>query len=401
VTPIASLSAKRTWASATVLADGQVLVTGGSGVANTLTNVTNYAEIWNPDTGTWKVGASGSRPRLYHSFALLLPDASVLVGGGGASDDSPVTNLHAEIYYPPYLYDASGGFATRPVIDSAPDTLAPGLDFSIVVGSGNITRVTLLQTGAPTHSINVQQRFVELPFTESSNTLFVEMHDRATDVPPGYYLLFIVNDSGVPSVGKIVRINVPGSGGGQDTTAPTIPQNLVLSKVNGNPKLVWDASSDANGVAGYSIFRSTDGTLGPEIALTTATTWTDTAVQEGTHYTYGVKAFDAAGNLSQPSALKSITAYEKPTKPGSFKVTLSNNHPKLDFSASSDNVGVVGYNVYRSTDGTLGPLFTQISGAPWVDTSAQQGVTYTYAVRARDAAGYLSNATALKTITAQ
>ena len=402
VTPTASLSVHRTWASATVLPDGQVLVTGGSGVANTLTDVTNKAEIWNPDTGKWKLGASGSRPRLYHSFALLLPDASVLVGGGGASDDSPVTNLQSEIYYPPYLYKASGGFANRPVIDSAPDILAPGLNFSMQVGgSGNISRVTLLQTGAPTHSINVQQRFVELPFTASSNTLFVEMHDRATDVPPGYYLLFVLNDSGVPSMGKIVRINVPGSGGGQDTTPPTKPQNLSLSKVNGNPKLVWDASSDANGVAGYSIYRSTDGTLGAEIALTAATTWTDTAVQEGTHYTYGVKAYDAADNLSQPSALANITAYEKPTKPGNFKVTLQGGDPKLSFTASTDNVGVVGYNVYRSTDGTLGPLFTQISGTPWVDTSAQNGVTYTYAVRALDAAGYLSFATALKTITAQ
>ena len=402
VTPTASLSAKRTWASATVLADGQVLVTGGSGVANTLTAVTNKAEIWNPDTGKWKLGASGSRPRLYHSFALLLPDASVLVGGGGATDDSPLDNFLSEIYYPPYLYKASGGFAGRPVIESAPDTLAPGLDFSMQVsGAGPVSRVTLLQTGAPTHSINVQQRFVDLPFTTDSNMLFVEMHDRATDVPPGYYLLFVINDSGVPSVGKIVRINVPGSGGGQDTTAPTKPENLIISKVNGNPKLVWGASSDAVGVAGYSIHRSTSNALGPEIALATATTWTDTTVQEGTKYWYAIKAFDAAGNLSQASTLKSITAFALPSKPGSFKVTLVNKDPQLSFTVSTDNVGVVGYDVYRSTNGTLGPLFAQIAGSPWVDSSAQKGVTYTYALRARDAAGYQSSATVLKSITAK
>jgi hypothetical protein len=402
VTPTDTLSAHRTWASATVLADGQVLVTGGSGVANTLTDVTNRAEIWNPDTGTWKLGAAGLRPRLYHSFALLLPDASVLVGGGGASDDSPVTNLHSEIYYPPYLYEASGGFANRPVIESAPNTLAPGLDFSMQIGgAGSASRVTLLQTGAPTHSINLQQRFVELPFAASSDTLFVEMHDRATDVPPGYYLLFVINNSGVPSVGKIVRIEVPGSGGGQDTTAPTKPENLTISRENGNPKLVWQAASDAGGVAGYTVYRSDNGTLGTEVTLTTATTWTDTTVEEGTRYTYGIKAYDAAGNLSQPSVLKSITAYEKPTKPANFGVTLQSGDPKLTFTASTDNVGVVGYNVYRSTNGKLGPLFTQISGSPWVDSSAQAGVTYTYAVRARDAAGYLSKATSLKTIKAQ
>ncbi len=125
VAPTGSLSSWRAWATATVLPDGRVLVTGGSGQPDELIDVNNSAEIWNPDTGEWSVGASGSRPRLYHSFALLLPDASVLVGGGGASDGSPLNNLHAEIYYPPYLYDSSGQFASRPVIQSAPGVLEP------------------------------------------------------------------------------------------------------------------------------------------------------------------------------------------------------------------------------------------------------------------------------------
>jgi len=96
-----------------------------------------------------------------------------------------------------------------------------------------------------------------------------------------------------------------------------------------------------------------------------------------------------------------VTAYQKPTKPTNFALRLVNNDPQLNFTPSTDNVGVVGYNVYRSTDGTMGPLFAQIAGPGWVDTSAQAGMTYTYAVRARDAAGYLSIATALKSITAK
>ena len=119
------LSSRRAWATATMLPNGHVLVTGGSAQPDELIEVNNSAEIWNPDTGQWSVGASGARPRLYHSFALLLPDASVLVGGGGASDGSPVNNFHAEIYYPPYLYRSSGEFASRPVIESAPGVLAP------------------------------------------------------------------------------------------------------------------------------------------------------------------------------------------------------------------------------------------------------------------------------------
>jgi fibronectin type 3 domain-containing protein len=141
--------------------------------------------------------------------------------------------------------------------------------------------------------------------------------------------------------------------------------------------------------------------LGPAIGRTSALTWTDATVQEGVRYTYGVKAFDAAGNASPASALKSLIAFQQPTRPGNFSVTLANGHPRLSWTASTDNVGVVGYNIYRSTNGTLGPLFAQTPASPWVDTSAAAGVKYTYAVRARDAAGYLSPPTPHGTITAQ
>jgi hypothetical protein len=332
----------------------------------------------------------------------LLPDASVLVAGGGASNEAPVNQLHGEIYYPPYLFNSSGELAVRPVITAAPSVVAPGQSFSMDVDTTSIQRVTLLQAGMATHSINLQQRFAELTFTKDGGTLHVNMPTRATDVPPGYYLLFAINSGGVPSKARIVRINVEGgSGSGPDEVPPSTPQNLAVTKVNGNPKLTWSASTDAVGVAGYSIHRATSASVGPEIGLTSDTTWTDTSVIEGTKYWYAVKAYDAAGNLSPASSLVSRIAFEEPTKPGSFSVTLADGDPKLAFTASTDNVGVVGYNVYRSTNGALGPLFAQISGSPWVDISAQTGVTYTYAVRARDAAGYLSIATALKSITAQ
>jgi hypothetical protein len=399
VTSTAPLSSRRAWANATVLPDGRVLVTGGSGEPNRLVNVNNSAEIWNPATGGWTVGASGARARLYHSMALLLPDGSVLVGGGGAAPDAPVNNLHAEIYHPPFLFDAPGHFASRPSINSAPGTIAAGQTFSVGVG-GAIQRVTLLKTGAVTHGFNMDQRSIELAFTESGGVLSVHAPSRATDMPPGYYMLFVINNAGVPSKGRIVRVMV-GGGGGADTVAPTKPTNLVLARVSGNVKLTWNASTDAVGVTGYAIYRSTNGALGPEVARTSATTWTDGTVQEGVRYTYAVKAFDAAGNFSPASALKSIVPFQNPTKPGSFAVALVNGDPRLNWTPSTDNVGVVGYNIYRSTNGTLGPLFAQTQAAPWVDASAAAGVRYTYAVRARDAAGYLSAATPLRSVTAQ
>jgi hypothetical protein len=400
VTPTGSLSSTRAWGSATVLADGRVLMTGGSAEPDELVGVNNSAEIWDPTTGQWSMGALGVRPRLYHSFALLLPDASVLVGGGGANNGAPVNNFHAEIYHPPYLYDASGAPAARPVIASAPSLLEPGQPFAVTLDAAGADRVTLVNTGSATHGVNLQQRFVELGFSASGNTLSVDMPARGTDTPPGYYLLFVLDGEGVPSRGRIVRVAVSESPS-DDTIAPTKPTGLTITKVQGNPRLVWTASTDNVAVVEYSVHRSTDGSLGPEVVRVPSPTWTDTNVIEGTIYTYAAKAHDAAGNVSLASAKKSVTAYQKPTKPTDFTLRLFNKDPQLNFTPSTDNVGVVGYNVYRSTDGTMGPLFAQIEGPGWVDTSAQAGIRYTYALRARDDAGYLSNATALKGITAK
>ena len=79
-----------------MMADGKVVVTGGSEFDKQLDGANFNALIWNPDTGKWTIGAatSSGKARLYHSTALLLPDASVLVGGGGAP--GPQTNLNAE-----------------------------------------------------------------------------------------------------------------------------------------------------------------------------------------------------------------------------------------------------------------------------------------------------------------
>jgi len=204
--PTQSTSSRRRWNSATVLADGRVLVTGGSTSANQLVGVNKSAEIWDPDTGLWHVGSEGAVARLYHSSALLLPDASVLVAGGGAP--GPLNNTNAEIYYPPYLYASGGGFATRPQIISAPDTANVGDNLAVQVDSSTFTRVAIVKTGSVTHSVNMDQRFVELPFTQSANMLSVNLPARASDTPPGFYLMFAIDDSGVPSEAHMLRINI-------------------------------------------------------------------------------------------------------------------------------------------------------------------------------------------------
>ena len=205
-----SMPAQLHWASATVMADGNVVVTGGSPLPDDVKNGFNTtALLWKANTGSWTQGAQSSPnyARLYHSTALLLPDGTVLSGGGGAP--GPQANNNAEIYYPPYLFTNSGVFAARPSITSVPGSINPkyGQTFDIVTNpSSGIQRVTLIKTGSVTHSANFEQRFLELAFTALPGGVRAQAPASAALAPPGNYLLFVFDSQGVPSVARIVPV---------------------------------------------------------------------------------------------------------------------------------------------------------------------------------------------------
>jgi hypothetical protein len=137
-------------------------------------------------------------PRLYHSTALLLPDGKVLVAGGGRFG---VNQFNAEVFSPPYLFKGP-----RPTITSAPATLQYGASFTVGTPNGaSITKISLLRLGAVTHSFNFDQRFLQLTFQAASGGLSVRAPADANLAPPGYYLLFLVNSNGIPSVARIVQ----------------------------------------------------------------------------------------------------------------------------------------------------------------------------------------------------
>jgi hypothetical protein len=205
VSPSGTISQNRYWANATLLPDGRTLVTGGSMVANVMTGIAYQAELWNPRTGQWTLGASAAKPRLYHSNALLLPDATVLTGGGGAP--GPINELNAEIYYPSYLYrrDGSGQPAVRPTLVSAAATATLGQPFTARVGAGQtIVKVVMMRTGSATHSTNFDQRYENVPFTHDGTPLTVTPFGNANVMMPGYDMVFVLDRAGTPSVAKIV-----------------------------------------------------------------------------------------------------------------------------------------------------------------------------------------------------
>ena len=122
----------------------------------------------------------------------------MLVGGGGAP--GPVANLNMEVYHPPYLYDATGARATQARLTSAPAQVDIGETFFVdFTDAADISRVTMVKTGSVTHSWNMEQRFVELTFVRSGSRLRVQAPTRAADAPPGFWMLFALNEAGVPS----------------------------------------------------------------------------------------------------------------------------------------------------------------------------------------------------------
>ena len=199
-----SMHFPRSYHTLTVLPDGTVLVTGG-GMTKDSTDVADAvydAEIWSPQTETWTTVSRMQRPRLYHSTALLLPDGRVLVAGGGRNSRSSLKELNAEIYSPPYLFNGP-----RPTITAIPSSVAYGSNLTVQTpNAATITSVALLRPGSMTHGFNQEQRFIPLTFQQATGALTVQAPANANLAPPGYYMLFILNSSGVPSVASFIRV---------------------------------------------------------------------------------------------------------------------------------------------------------------------------------------------------
>lgn len=210
---VAPMAFPRRQLNATLLPDGKVLVTGGtsgSGFNNPNTPVF-AAELWDPVAQTWSTMASAQVPRLYHSTALLLPDGSVLTLGGN-------NYRKPEIYRPPYFFKG-----TRPVITSAPGSVAYASQFPVQTAqAASIAKVTLVRLGSVTHAFNMNQRLNSLAFTAGTDTLTITAPADSNAAPPGDYMLFLVDATGVPSMASFVLLS-----GDAPPPPPPVPPTLT------------------------------------------------------------------------------------------------------------------------------------------------------------------------------
>jgi chitodextrinase len=234
----------------TVLADGTVLATGGNSSGAGLVDLNNgvyAAERWNPATGTWSTLAAEQATRQYHSTAVLLPDGRVLSSGGGicgTCDEVGYLAKNAQVFTPPYLYkaDGSGELAPRPGIAGAPATAEHGTNFQIdTPDAAAIRKVALVRLGAVTHSVNMEQRYVPLPFNAGTGALTATAPANRNIAPPGVYMLFIIDANGVPSVAKMLTL------GGADPPPPPPPPNSGLAGAWGFSEGTGGTTADASG----------------------------------------------------------------------------------------------------------------------------------------------------------
>jgi hypothetical protein len=274
------------------------------------------AEQWNPATGQWRTLAAMQITRQYHSTALLLPDRRVLSSGGGicgTCDQVGYLAKNAEIFSPPYLFQADGTLATRPVIDAAPASTSYGVAMEIATGNtASIRKVALVRLGAVTHSDNMEQRYIPLSFSADATSISATAPANANVAPPGPYMLFIIDANGVPSVARMVSVQ----GDSPPVVTLTQPTNGATFTAPATVNLAATAS-DADGSVTKVEFFNGSAKLGEDTTAPYSFTWRSVAA--GT-YTLTARATDNLGARTT-SAASTITVSASSNTPPTANIT--------------------------------------------------------------------------------
>jgi hypothetical protein len=181
------------------LADGSLIAVGGNQNSE-YSNPVFQPELLNLTTQTWTLGPPQVGTRAYHSTAVLLPDGRVISAG---SDSGVALENTYEIYSPAYMSAPS-----RPTITFSPKVITYGKTFKVTTPqAANITRVALIRPGATTHADHMDdQYYVDLTWTVSGTNLTVNSPKTSNAIPPGYYMLVILDQNNIPSVMPFVQL---------------------------------------------------------------------------------------------------------------------------------------------------------------------------------------------------
>lgn len=313
----ASMSTGRIQMNAILLPNGKVLAEGGSLNNETPDAPGKRADIYDPVANTMTSGGSATYSRLYHSTALLLPDATVMsMGSNPGSRGSYEPAI--EIWTPPYLYDANDNLITdRPVITSITPNGVIGYNetFYVNFSSTNpISSAVLMRPGSVTHAFDMDERLIGLcgaspqPACVGSGQLGLTTPPNGNIAPPGYYMLFLLDSRGVPSVAQFIQLSP------YTTSAPKGAVSLPASDVTigAGQSVPFQTTTTA---AKYSwVFP------GGSPATSTAQNPGNVTFNTPGEYTVSMTAIDATGNSDPSPPTRTITVL--PTS-ANFDISVS------------------------------------------------------------------------------
>ena len=347
-----SMSQARIEMNAVILPTGKVLAVGGSVNDEDATTKSLNADLYDPATNTFSSAGANAFARLYHSVALLLPDATVWVAGG-----NPVRGTyepHIEIYQPAYLFQSDGTLAARPSITSVPSSVSYGNQFTVQTpDAASIASAVLIRNGTVTHSFGMDQRMVGMSFTAGAGSLTVTAPPNANIAPPGYYMLFILNSNGVPSVASSILLS------SSSTPAPTVTSISPNSgTINGGTAV---SITGTGFLAGATVSLGGTAATGVTVVNSTSITATTPAHAAGTVSVVVTNSDTQSGTLTQ----------------GFTYTTVSNPPPTLTGVSPASGTAAGGTSVTITGTGFLAGATVSLGGTPATGVTVVSSTTIT------------------------
>ncbi len=280
-----------------------------------------------------------------------------------------------------------------------PDTEGPSIDITAPVNGANVSGVVGVKATARDNIAVAKVDFFVNGVLKSSDTSSPYAYDWDSRVTANgkVGLMAKAYDAAGNASSDSIQVNVAGG----DGQAPTIPGNVSATADAANKVTVkWSASTDNVGVAGYRILRNK-----VTVGQANATDYVDGTVLPGTAYGYQVVAYDQAGNSSAPSGTADVKTpnvadSQPPAAPANVTATaVSPNQINLSWTASSDNIGIAAYDIFRMVAGGKNNAIkvATVTKTGYGDTGLTPKTKYSYYIVAKDAALNASNKSAAVT----
>src|SRR5436190_686332 len=360
-----------------------------TGVVGTAVSATQIGLSWNPSTDN--VGVTGYL--VYDAdtgSTIATTTTTSFTHSGlvpGTTHNYRVSAFDAVPNHSPWT-DPPVSVKTLPL-----DTTAPSTPTEILASAVSASQINL-SWAASTDNVKVTRYIVRRDGVKIATPVSTSYADTGLSAATTYSYTVAARDAAGNISPNSTNVSVT-TASAADTMPPATPTGLTGAAAGSSgANLSWSASTDDVGVTGYIVRRN-----GVQVATPATTSYTDTGLSAATTYSYTVAARDAAGNTSPDSTSVSVTTGSTadttaPTTPtGLTAAAAGTRGANLAWSASTDNVGVIGYIVRRNGVQVATPATTS-----YADMGLSVG-TYRYTVAARDAAGNISANSASASIT--